>query len=359
VSVIALTGGGTAGHITPMLAVAEALRKKDPTVPLLVVGVAGGREGELVPAELADTISVGKLPFPRRLNADALRFPGRFLSSVRYLRREFRARSVDVLVGFGGYIAAPAYVAAWREKIPLVIHEANALPGLANRLGSLLTKDVAVCFPGTPIRHRRVVGMPLPAKIVEINRELLRPEAMEYFSLDPFRPVLLVTGGSTGARMLNEAIFRRISGIIERGWQILHLVGPGQYQSPPAPAGYVALDYCSRMDLAYSAADLVVSRAGAATVSELAIVGLPAIFVPYHVGNGEQEKNAQYLVSWGAARVVAQDEFTEQYIDSVLIPLLDDDEARKQMSSAAKKLGMTDGADSVADMVWAARVRKS
>jgi UDP-N-acetylglucosamine--N-acetylmuramyl-(pentapeptide) pyrophosphoryl-undecaprenol N-acetylglucosamine transferase len=358
VSVIGLTGGGTAGHITPMLAVAEALRNKDPHVPLLVVGMEGGREGELVSAGLADLIEVAKLPFPIRLTADALRFPGRFVSSVRYLRAEFRQRSVAVLVGFGGYIAAPAYVAAWLEKIPLVIHEANALPGLANRLGSRLTKSVAVCFPGTPLRNQRVVGMPLPSHLVGMNREKVRPEAMEYFSLDPARPVLLVTGGSTGARRLNETIFQAIPRIVERGWQVLHLVGPGQDQSRSVPDGYLALDYCSRMDLAYSAADLVVSRAGAATVSEIAIAGLPAIFVPYHVGNGEQEVNARYLVDQGAAFSVAQDQFTEQYIDSVMLPLLDDDAARSQMAVAAKKMAVSDAADSVASMVWAAMGRR-
>jgi len=359
VSVIALTGGGTAGHITPMLAVAEVLRAADSEVSLVVVGMTGGREKELVPSGLADTIEVAKLPFPRRLNADALRFPGRFFSSVKYLRGEFRRRSVDVVVGFGGYIAAPAYWAAWREKIPLVIHEANALPGLANRLGSRLTKNVAVSFPNTPLPNHTVVGMPLPQQMVQIDRERLKPDAIEYFSVDPDRPVLLVTGGSTGAKRLNDAIIRRVPQILDRGWQILHLTGPGQDQLQPAPAGYRALDYCSRMDLAYSVADMAVSRAGAATVSELAIAGLPAILVPYHVGNGEQEKNARYLVDRGGALVVAQADFTEEYIDSVLLPLMDDDSARHQMALASRTLAVVDGAQSMADMVWAAMGRSS
>lgn len=353
-STIALTGGGTAGHITPLIAVGEELKKNHPDVSLFIVGSEAGREKELIPGGFGDVIELPKLPFPRTLNADALRFPGRFLAAVRVLRREFRRRSIRVVAGFGGYIAAPAYVAAWREKIPLVIHEANAVPGLANRLGARLTRRVATCFPGTLLPHARTIGMPLPSSMTRGDKATLEPEAHEFFGVTPDRPVLLVTGGSSGAKKLNDAVFRRAHDIVGRGWQVIHLTGPTLAVTTDLPEGYLTMPYCRRMDLAYAVADLVVSRAGAATVSELAIAGVPAILVPYHVGNGEQEKNARYLTDAGAALQIAQKDFTDAYIDSVLLPLLDDASRRQEMASRAHRLGVTDAAATFADMVWSA-----
>lgn len=351
---IALTGGGTAGHITPMRAVGEALRASHPEVELVVIGTQAGRERELLPEGFGDVIEVPKLPFPRALTVDALRFPGRFAAVVSMLRHELRRRSVDVVAGFGGYIAAPTYVAAWRENIPLAIHEANALPGLANRLGARLTTTVATCFPGSPLPHHVMIGMPLPRHIVDMDRDLLAPEGYHFFGLDPAAPVLLITGGSSGAKKLNEALIDAVPRIVKRGWQVLHLVGPALDVPTGMPRGYVAVDYCRRMELAYAVADLVISRAGAATVSELAIAGLPAILVPYHVGNGEQHKNARFLVDEGAALVVSQEEVTEIYIDRVVIPLLEDEPARRRMAEAAQRVAIRDAAERFAAMVWAA-----
>lgn len=356
-TLIALTGGGTAGHITPLRAVGEALRDAHPGVSLLVVGSRGGREAELLPADFGDIVGVEKLPFPRRVNANALAFPGRFAAAVSRLRKEFRRRGVDVVAGFGGYSAAPAYVAAWREKIPLVIHEANAVPGLANRLGARLTRHVAACFPGTPLPHATAIGMPLPQHIVGMDVSVLRAEAQVFFGVSADRPVLLITGGSSGAKRLNDALVARVPDIVERGWQVVHLVGPTLPIPEGMPAGYVPVAYCQRMELAYAVADLVISRAGAATVSELAIAGVPAILVPYHVGNGEQEENARFLTRPGAAIQVAQGDVTDAYIDSVIFDLMDDAPRRAHMAAAAEGVGVRDAAEKFAQMVWAAKSR--
>jgi UDP-N-acetylglucosamine--N-acetylmuramyl-(pentapeptide) pyrophosphoryl-undecaprenol N-acetylglucosamine transferase len=355
VTTIALTGGGTAGHITPMRAVGEALHAAHPDTNVVVIGTQSGRERELLPEGFGEIIEVPKLPFPRSLSMDALRFPGRFARAVSHLRREFRDRSVDVVAGFGGYTAAPAYVAAWQEKIPLVIHEANALPGLANRLGARLTTHVATCFPGTPLSNHVTIGMPLPRHIVDMDTNALAPEGYEFFGLTASKPVLLITGGSSGAKKLNDWLVAAVPRIVERGWQVLHLVGPALDIPSGMPEGYVALDYCQRMELAYAVSDVVISRAGAATVSELAIAGVPSLLVPYHAGNGEQFRNARFLVGEGAALMVNQAEMTSAYIDSVVLPLLDDDDRRQQMGKAAKRVAITDAAERFADMVWQAR----
>ncbi len=348
---VALTGGGTAGHISPLLAVAEQLGD---SARCVVMGTLGGREDELVPQSVPIIHRIPKLPFPRKINRAALVFPLRWVKAFVAARRALNDARVDVVVGFGGYTAAPAYLAAWSLRIPLVIHEANAIPGLANRLGARLTRVVGVCFPGTPLPHARVVGMPLRQQVLTLDRQAVRTTARKHFGLRPRTPVLLVTGGSSGARTINETLDRVAGDIVAKGWQVLHLRGPGHDAPETPPTGVVHVAYTDRMDLALAAADLVISRAGANTVAELGVVGLPAIFVPYHVGNGEQERNAAFAVSAGAALQVSTPEFTPQWVHSVLLPLLDDRERIAGMAVAMRATGRRDGAEIVAR--WALQV---
>ena len=288
-----LAGGGTAGHVNPLLALADHWRAVEPEVGILALGTAGGLEERLVPARGYELLTIPRVPFPRRPNAAALRFPRAFRDAVDQTRAIIRDRGADVVVGFGGYASAPAYVAARLERVPLVAHEANARPGIANRLAGWLGGRVGTTFPGTPLRGSRVVGMPLRREIVELDRVGLRPQAIAHFGLDPERPTLLVTGGSTGAKRLNETIGDAIAHILGSGWNVLHITGRDRGGADPGLPGYRVLEYCDRMDLAFAAADLVVCRSGSATVSELAAVGLPSILVPYPVGNGEQRLNAR------------------------------------------------------------------
>ena len=349
-SVYALCGGGTAGHITPLIAVYEQLVKLDSAADFVVIGTEGGRERELLPDALAEIVPVPKLPFPRRLSSYALRFLPRWVSTVWALRRELLRRRVDAVVGFGGYTAAPVYLAAWLAKIPLVVHEANALPGMANRLASRLTSQVAVCFPDTRLRHAQVVGMPLRSAIVEATT-VTTAAARKHFGLAAKRPLLLITGGSTGAQAINRAIEQCRQDVVDAGWQVLHLIGRDNPLPTDNPPHFHSLGYTDRMDLALVAADLVVSRAGAATVSELEVLGKPTVFVPYHVGNGEQEKNAAHAVTAGGALVVTNENFTAQWIRRELLALMADGDRRAAMAHAMAKRGVTDGAQRVAAMV--------
>lgn len=348
-SVFALCGGGTAGHITPLIAVYEELSERSSDAEFLVIGTEGGRERELLPDELRNIVSVPKLPFPRRISGYALRFIPRWLSTVFRVRRELRAHRVTVVVGFGGYTAAPVYVAAWLAGIPLVVHEANALPGMANSLASRLTKDVAVCFPGTPLKHARVVGMPLRRAVLEA-RSVKPSDAKKHFGLATRKPVLLVTGGSTGAQSINRAVEQARDELVASGWQVIHLVGRDNPIPQDNPPHFHSIGYTDRMDLALAAADLVVSRAGAATVSELAVMGKPAVFVPYHVGNGEQEKNAAHAVAVGAAILVSNADFTPQWVKTQLVALMNDSARLETMSRAMAGVAILDGASQVATM---------
>lgn len=193
-----LAGGGTAGHVNPLLAVADRLRRDDPTAEILVLGTKEGLEARLVPARGYELATIPKLPFPRRPNAAALRFPGAYRRTIRTVVDLIRERGIDAVVGFGGYAAAPAYSAARKAGVPLVIHEANARPGLGNRLGARYTPWVGVAFEGTRLPHATFVGMPLRVEIEELDRAASRPAALAEFGLSDDRPTLLVTGGSLG-----------------------------------------------------------------------------------------------------------------------------------------------------------------
>lgn len=348
-----LAGGGTAGHVNPLLAVADALRDRDDGAEVLVLGTREGLEARLVPERGYELLFVDKVPFPRRPNVAALRFPRRFMRAVSTVRGYLRERSVHAVVGFGGYASAPAYRAAHREKVPFVVHEANARPGLANILGARSAAAVGVAFPGTPIRGAEPVGMPLRAEIARVNRQTQRGEAAAHFGLDPDRPVLLVFGGSLGAARLNAA-FGSDGGwraVRDAGWQLVHVVGGRSNLMPAEAPGYTVRAYIDRMDLAYALADVIVSRAGSATVSEVSALGIPVIYVPYAVGNGEQALNAAPAVDAGAALIVEDAELTADAVRERIVPVLQDPVRRAEMARAAQSIGERDGTANVLAMI--------
>ena len=354
-----LAGGGTAGHVNPLLAVADRLRRREPDSTVLVLGTAEGLEARLVPQRGYELLTVPRLPFPRKPSVAALRFPGRLAGAIDGIRSLLAQHEVDVVVGFGGYAAAPAYVAAWRSKVPVVVHEANAKPGMANVLGSFLSSHVGVVFRSTRLRGGRQVGMPLRDEIESLDRRAHRDEAVTAFDLDPARPTLLVTGGSTGARRLNETMSRAAVSVLGAGWQILHITGEKSDLTATDLDGHHLLRYCDRMDLALSAADFVVSRAGSATVSELTALGLPSVLVPYPVGNGEQRHNATDVVGAGGALLVADADFTPAWVERTLVPLLLDRAVVADMAVRAASVGVRDGTDRTVDLVLDAVGRAS
>jgi UDP-N-acetylglucosamine--N-acetylmuramyl-(pentapeptide) pyrophosphoryl-undecaprenol N-acetylglucosamine transferase len=309
-----------------------------------------------VPQRGYELLTIPRTPFPRRPNADLLRFPGRWRATIAAARAHLRDRAVDVVVGFGGYASAPAYRAARREGLPIAVHEANARPGLANRLGARWTRFVGVTFAATRLRHATVVGFPLRREIEALDRSTSRGAGAREFGLDPNRPTLLVTGGSSGARRINDSVRASVELLLGTGWQVLHLTGGlREAIADPGLAGYHLVGYTDRMDLAFAASDLAVSRAGSATVSELSAVGLPAVFVPYPVGNGEQELNAAEALGAGGAVMVADAAFTPGWVAASLVPLLQDRARVAEMAARIASVGRRDGADRMVDLVLAAR----
>ncbi len=351
---ILLAGGGTAGHTSPLIATADALRRLDPSVEITCLGTPRGLENTVVPAAGYRLELIAPVPLPRRPSVDLLRVPDRLRGAVRTTLEIVDRFQPDVVVGYGGYVSMPAYLAARRRRLPLVVHEQNALPGLANKVGARVASRVAVSFPDTPLPRAELVGLPIRRMISTLDRTARRAEARAFFGLDPDRPTLLVTGGSQGARRLNRSVEAAAPALAAAGVQVLHVVGPKGDASPtPSEVPYVVAHFVDRMDLAYAAADLVVCRSGASSLTEAAAVGLPAIFVPLPIGNGEQLLNARSIVDAGGALLVADDALTSEWVAATVPDLIQDAERLAAMGAAAAAVLPRDADDRLAAMIAA------
>jgi UDP-N-acetylglucosamine--N-acetylmuramyl-(pentapeptide) pyrophosphoryl-undecaprenol N-acetylglucosamine transferase len=351
---VVIAGGGTGGHIEPALALADAVRRVAPDAVVTALGTERGLETTVVPARGYPLELIPPVPLPRRPTADLLRLPGRVRAAVRQTRAVLDRVHADVVVGFGGYVALPAYLAA-RGRVPIVVHEANARAGLANRVGARFASRVAVAVPGTGLPRAEVVGMPLRQSITTLDRAGLRDKARAHFGLDPSAVTLLVTGGSQGAQSINNAVAGVAGELSAAGVGVLHAYGRknAPVVPPPSHGGppYVAVPYIERMDLALAAADLVVCRCGAMTVAEVSAVGLPAVFVPLPHGNGEQALNAAPMVAAGGALLVPDAELTPHKVLDAVLPLAGDAERLAAMSAAARGVGHADADVRLARMV--------
>ncbi|MEI7419585.1 MAG: UDP-N-acetylglucosamine--N-acetylmuramyl-(pentapeptide) pyrophosphoryl-undecaprenol N-acetylglucosamine transferase [Actinomycetes bacterium] len=346
-----LAGGGTAGHVNPLLALADQIMSQPGNHKVFALGTIEGLEARLVPARGYQLLTVARLPMPRKLNAYAFSFPAAFRKAVADVKGFITEHQIDVVVGFGGYASAPAYRAALALGIPYVIHEANALPGYANRVGVKLAAAVAITFPNTKLANGVLTGMPLRKEIVALLGNDLKKEATKFFNLDSKLTTLLVTGGSLGAKKINDTIEASRSVLDAAGIQVIHIVGDKAGLEPVHSGSYVRLSYCDRMDLAIAAADFAVARAGASTVAEFTAVGLPAVFVPYPVGNGEQRLNAEQVVTSGGAVIVDDASFTPEYVRSELIPMVSNSSLRQAMKTKALATGFGDGAARLLQLV--------
>jgi UDP-N-acetylglucosamine--N-acetylmuramyl-(pentapeptide) pyrophosphoryl-undecaprenol N-acetylglucosamine transferase len=339
---VVLAGGGTAGHIEPALAVADALRRAEPRIPITCLGTERGLETRLVPMRGYELALIPPVPIPRSLSPALLSVPGRLGSAVSAAMNVLDRARAQVLVGFGGYVAGPAYIAARRRHVPIVVHDANVRPGLANRLGAMFTRYVYTAHPGTKLPNATCIGMPLRREIAGLDRLANADKARAHFGLRPDLPVLLVTGGSQGARSLNIAVLDAAAHIRAAGIQVLHIVGPRSGLNVRMPAGgppYITLPYVDRMDAAYAAADFALCRSGAMTCAELTTVGLPAAYVPLPHGNGEQRLNALPIERAGGGLIVDDAVLSPDWIIDVLVPILLDPQLVAEMSEASARLG--------------------
>ena len=360
---IVLAGGGTTGHISPLIATAEVLRGD---AAIVCVGTAKGLEGAVVPAAGFELRLIPAVPLPRKLTPALFKVPFRLWGAVRQAGAIVAGASV--VAGFGGYVSLPVYLAAWRRHVPIVMHEQNAIPGLANRLMARRSAAVLVSFPGTPLPHATVTGLPVRAAVADLarqGRQAQSAQARAEFGLPAQGPVLLVSGGSQGARSINNAMWGAPGApgardaLLAAGVSVVHVWGNANFPAGAVTldgadgARYVPLRYVDDMARAYAAADLMLARSGAATVAETATLGLPCLFVPFPHGNGEQRRNADSLVKAAACEVIDDAGLTPERLVEAALPLLKDPGKLADMGRAAQTVMLPGAAERVAEAILA------
>lgn len=347
---VLVAGGGTAGHIEPALAVADALTERGATVEAL--GTRRGLETELVPQRGYELRLIDPVPVPRRVSAELFKLPGKLAKAVRQARDILHQGRFDAVVGFGGYVAGPAYLAARALKVPFYVHEANAKAGMANKLGVRLggVGFNAVADSGMP---GEVVGVPVRKDLSGDREGAPAQRGRDTWGLTEDRSTVLVTGGSQGSVRINKALAQALPELTDRGLQVLHAYGK-KNEAPDAKEAtghYVAVPYITDMAAAYAVADLVVCRSGAMTVAEVTAAGIPAIYVPLAHGNGEQGLNAAGVIEAGGARLVPDDELTGQRLVAEIGTILDHPDVYEDMRRATVVTGATGAADRIATRV--------
>jgi UDP-N-acetylglucosamine--N-acetylmuramyl-(pentapeptide) pyrophosphoryl-undecaprenol N-acetylglucosamine transferase len=354
--------GGTAGHVFPAVAAAERLRDRLGT-EVEFLGRSDGPEARLVPRAGFPMRTVEALPFARKLSPTTLRAPFAALRAARQCRTV--VRDADAVLGMGGYVSVPVSLAARSERVPLVLHEQNAVPGLANRVAARWARVVALSFPGSgrrfPRRARTVVtGNPVRSSVLRVRdeREALRAQAHRRLELDPARRTVVAFGGSQGARKLNRATVEACRVLADRGdLQVVLLTGPAHHPEVVAALGHKgpllvrAVAFLDEIELAYAVADVVACRAGATTVAEITACGLPAGMVPYPYATARhQDANAAAVVRSGGAVVVADDELDGRVLAIRVRELVDDRERLAAMARGSAAFGRPQAADALADL---------
>lgn len=328
---VILSGGGTGGHIFPAVAIANEIRKLVPDAEILFVGALGKMEMEKVPNAGYKIIGIPIAGIQRKFTLANFKLPFLLIRSILKTKSIIRDFRPDVAVGTGGYASGPLLRAAARQGIPTLLHEGNSYAGVTNKILSKKAKKICVAYEGMekffPKDKILITGNPVRQDIQGVKDK--KTEAQAFFKLSPNKPVILVIGGSLGARTINEAMGAKLSKLVEHNIQLLWQTGKTYYQTaaeqgkPFSNEGIYPLEFISRMDLAYAAADIVISRAGASSISELCNIGMPSILVPSpNVAEDHQTKNAMALVNKNAAILVKDSEAHQHLVDTA-IGLLD------------------------------------
>lgn len=340
---VLLAGGGTAGHTNPLIATAKELLRRDPRAEILCIGTDVGLENKVIPEAGLSLALIPRVPFPRKINLETFKFPFRLVQAVSAARKIIKTGNYQVVVGFGGYVSTPVYLAAKSLGVPIVIHEQNLLPGMANKLGARFAKSVTYTFPDTPLLGGKCVGLPMKAEIVALDRGKARAAARQFFAIPNDNPVLLVSGGSQGAKSINDAVITALPELLSNGINVVHVLGPknintGHKNIDDSSASYRPLAYISNMAQAYAVADLMLARCGAGTVVEVATVGLPTIFVPFPIGNGEQRRNAKSVLAVGGGLLIEDVELSAAKLLETVVPLIKDQAKLEEMSCASQNI---------------------
>lgn len=357
---IIISGGGTGGHIFPAISIANALKELVPEIEILFIGAEGRMEMEKVPAAGYDIVGLPVIGMKRKLSPENFTFIFKLLKSMKKVKAIIKDFNPDIAVGVGGYASGPALKAASKLKIPYLIQEQNSYPGVTNKLLAKKAEKICVAYDNMekffPKEKIIKTGNPVRQDIKDLEQK--REEAFKYFNLSGNKPTILVVGGSLGARTINQSVSANLNLIIENDIQLIWQTGKTYIDTAKQDLekfdtkNIFVSDFIYKMDFAYSAADIIISRAGASTISELCIVGKPAIFVPSpNVSEDHQTKNALALVNKNAALMIKDEEAVNNLIPKA-INLLKDNEKCKTLSDNIKKLALPNSAEVIAKEIY-------
>lgn len=352
---IIISGGGTGGHIYPAVAIANQFKKLFPTSEILFVGANGRMEMTKVPEAGYKIVGLNIAGLQRKLTLQNLSFPFKVIKSVSAARKIISDFKPDAVVGVGGYASAPVLFAATSKNIPALIQEQNSHAGITNKLLAKRVQKICVAYDGMekyfPADKIILTGNPVRADIIGCNAK--RTEALQFFQLNPAKKTILVIGGSLGARTLNNATAQNLNKLVEAGCQLIWQTGKSYYQTavtqtaPLLEKGIRSYEFIKNMDLAYAAADLVISRAGALSISELCLAAKPCILVPSpNVAEDHQTKNAMALMQKSAALLV-KDAEADTLLYKVALETLQDERQLQELSRNIEPLGKPAAAEEI------------
>ncbi len=354
---IIIAGGGTGGHVFPAIAIARSLKTKVKDVKILFVGANGKMEMTKVPEAGFDIIGLNIAGIQRRLTLKNLKVPFMLMQSLLRAKKIIKEFKPNVVIGVGGYASAPILRAASKKGIPTLIQEQNSYPGLTNRLLAKKVTKICVAYEGMDrfFDKSKILLTGNPVRQDVINLEGKQPGAFEFFNLDPLKPVVLVTGGSLGARTINESIYQHLDYLIQNDIQVIWQTGSRYFKKACERVeninkGVVVKEFINRMDYAYAAANIVVSRAGAIAVSEICATQKPAILIPSpNVAEDHQTKNALALVNHHAALLV-KDKNAFDLLGQTIVELVKDSKQQSKLKEKLSTLAFRNAADVIADI---------
>ena len=355
-----ISGGGTGGHIFPAISIANALMTANNENEILFVGANGRMEMEKVPAAGYKITGLNISGIQRKLTWSNLLVPFKVISSVMKAKKIIKEFNPDAAVGVGGYASAPLLYAATSMKIPSLIQEQNSYAGITNKMLSKRVQRICVAYEGLesyfPKEKIVITGNPVRQDI--LNAEGKRDEALSFFGLSKEKKTILVIGGSLGARTINESIAEGLEKLNNENIQLIWQTGKFFYAKAKTLTngldknGMNAFEFIQRMDLAYAAADVVVSRAGASSVSELALVAKPAILVPSpNVAEDHQTKNAMALVNKNAALVITDVDAKDKLVETA-IDLIGDETKQKSLKENISKMALRNSAEKIVEEIY-------
>jgi len=357
---VIISGGGTGGHIFPALSIARAIQRRDESIEILFVGAHDRMEMEKIPAAGYKIIGLPISGFQRSFSIKNLTFIPKLVISLMKCRSIIKTFNPDIVIGVGGFASGPVLKVAQQLKIPTLIQEQNSYAGVTNRLLASKAKKICVAYDNMNryFPKNRIVntGNPVRKDLQDIKNK--NKEASEYFNLDTTKKTILVIGGSLGARTINESIALNLDEFIRKDLQVIWQTGKFFFKTAKEEISRYSkhnvqvLEFINRMDLAYSVADIIISRAGAGTISELCIVGKPVVLVPSpNVSEDHQTKNAKALVEKESAIMVKDSEAREKLLNETFL-LLNNEELQQQMKDNIKKLAKPDADEQIVDEIF-------